>query len=57
MYSSSISAGFTGAFIDRIVETKGVSLLSHYIGLGSWLILREQLDFIDSQKAKHEGEY
>ena len=25
----SLKAGFSGAFIDRIVETKGVRLLSH----------------------------
>ena len=57
MYSSSISAGLTGFAIDRLVETKGVSHLLHYIGFGSRLILREQLDFVDKQKAKHQGEY
>ncbi|KAF7317496.1 1 concanamycin induced protein c [Mycena kentingensis (nom. inval.)] len=32
-----VMAGFAGAFIDRVVETKG-------------------LDFLDKEKAKHEGE-
>jgi hypothetical protein len=57
MYPPSISAGLAGFAVDRLVETKGVSRLSHDIGFGSRLILREQLDFVDAQKAKHQGEY
>jgi hypothetical protein len=52
-------AGFAGAFIDKQVETHGVGhVLCYCISNRSDLVLpNEQLDFIDKERAKHEGRY
>jgi len=48
------SAGFTGAFIDREVETRGVRLPT-FVFLQQPSNQTVQLDFFDKEKAKHAG--
>lgn len=52
-----ILAGFSGAFIDRIVETKGVSVLYWMAVINTDCCDYLQLDFVDREKAKHHGGY
>ena len=51
-----IMAGFAGAFIDRMVETKGVRC-SHFPIATGWLTLPRynQLDFVDRERAKRHA--
>jgi hypothetical protein len=47
-------AGLSGAFLDRIVETKGVSALLFFF-ISCDLILYLQFDYVDKKKAQHHG--
>lgn len=54
IYSRSRSAGFAGAFVDRMAETKGVCYFRLF-----WLFISSvlpQLDFYDKEKVQHDGE-
>jgi len=59
LYSCPFSAGFAGAFIDREFETHGVRHLPKFYPTTNidYYRLNEQLDFIDKQKAKNQGEH
>jgi hypothetical protein len=49
-------AGFAGAFIDREVETRGVSHLAWFSRIVHDLTAsRDQMDAFDSEKAKYEA--
>lgn len=51
------SAGFSGLFIDRLVETKGVSAASHDYSFSLESDLEPKLDYLDTEKVKHHGEH
>jgi hypothetical protein len=53
------SAGFAGAFIDKQFETHGVGHVLYMLYPTDliWCRLTKQLDFLDKEKAKHEGGY
>jgi hypothetical protein len=48
-------SGFAGAFIDREVETRGVSILLFFVYFLRAQFCILQLDFIDKEKAKYQG--
>ena len=52
-----ISAAFAGGFIDKEVESKGVSRLPSYVDFEPDVSLNKQLDFIDRERAKRDGEH
>lgn len=48
-------AGFAGAFVDREVETKGVSILLFFVHFLQAQFCNLQLDWIDRKRAKDAG--